>query len=428
MKVLVIGSGGREHTLAWKIHQSKMVKELFCAPGNGGMSQIATCVPLQMDDIEGLKAFSLKNKINLTVVGPELPLVNGIVDEFEKVGLCIFGPNKEASQLEGSKVFAKTIMSKYGIPTAPYKVFEDSNTAKNYVIESEPPFVIKADGLAAGKGVIVTKTTEEAVQAITNILDNKVFGSAGNKIIIEDFVEGEELSVLAFTDGQSILPLASSQDHKRAFDNDEGPNTGGMGAYSPCPLVSQDDVHVIVEKAIKPAVAGLKQEGITYKGLIYAGIMISKQGPIVLEFNVRFGDPETQAVIPRLKGDLVPILLEVAKGKLETKKLAWDHRSCVSVVLASGGYPGSYQKGLTINGLEKVPVSNDCMVFHAGTVRDDKGMFTTNGGRVLSVSALGETLKESQKNVYGLMQNITFTDAFYRGDIGTKALQHSTTY
>jgi len=354
MNVLVVGSGGREHTIAWMINKSPLVKKIYCAPGNGGMQEIAECVDIQVDDITALVTFAKQNEIDLTVVGPELPLVMGIVDEFEKNSLNIFGPSKEAAQLEGSKVFAKTIMAKYGIPTAKFKIFDTSTDANKYVMDLEPPIIIKADGLAAGKGVIIARSTTEAVSAVSDILDNKIFGDAGNKIIIEDFIEGQELSVLAFTDGRTIVPLASSQDHKRAFDNDEGPNTGGMGAYSPCPLVSQSDLRSIIDTSIQPIVEGLYSDGIIYKGLIYAGLMISKKGPIVLEYNVRFGDPETQAVLPRLKDDIVVLFDEVAKGKLRDHTLKWDHRSCISVVVASGGYPGKYVKDIEITGLDDI--------------------------------------------------------------------------
>lgn len=334
MDVLVIGSGGREHALVWKISQSPLVDKIYCAPGNGGIKKIAECVDIKADNISKLVEFAIEKKVSLSVVGPEAPLVLGIVDEFEAKGLKIFGPCKAASKLEGSKVFAKSIMEKYGVPTAHHKLFKNSSDAKSHLINSEPLFVIKADGLAAGKGVIIARTTEDAVQAITNIMEKKVFGEAGNSVVIEELIEGEELSVLAFTDGSNILPLASSQDHKRAYDHDEGPNTGGMGAYSPCPLVLHDDIHSIVDKTIRPTIQGLRKEGIVYRGLIYAGLMISKKGPVVLEYNVRFGDPETQAVIPRLKDDIVPIFLEIAEGKLMTKKLAWDYRSCINVVIS----------------------------------------------------------------------------------------------
>jgi phosphoribosylamine---glycine ligase len=422
MNVLVVGSGGREHALAWKIKQSPLVKKVYCAPGNGGIAEIAECVAIDADDISGLVDFAKAKKIDLTVVGPEIPLVMGIVDIFQRNKLKIFGPSKDAARLEGSKVFSKTVMAKYGIPTAPFKVFENSTEAKKYVMDIDPPVIIKADGLAAGKGVIIAKSTSEAIAAITDILDKRVFGDAGNSIIIEDFIDGQELSVLAFTDGKTIIPLASSQDHKRAYDNDEGPNTGGMGAYSPCPLVSHVDLKSIVDGAIRPLVEGLASEGIVYKGLLYAGIMISKNGPVVLEYNVRFGDPETQAVLPRLKEDIVVLFDEVARGELTDRDLKWDHRACITVVVASGGYPGKYEKQIPIEGLDSVPASDDTVIFHAGTVRDESGVLKTSGGRILSVSALGATLQEARASAYDALSKLTISDSFYRSDIGSKAL------
>jgi phosphoribosylamine--glycine ligase len=314
-------------------------------------------------------------------------------------------------------------MEKYGIPTAKFRVFDNSLQAKQYVMDIEPPIIIKADGLAAGKGVIIAKSTTDAITAVTEILDKKIFGDAGKKIIIEDFIDGQELSVLAFTDGETIIPLASSQDHKRAFDNDEGPNTGGMGAYSPCPLVSQNDLRSIIDTAIQPIVEGLRSDGITYRGLIYAGLMISKKGPMVLEYNVRFGDPETQAVLPRLKDDIVVLFDEIARGRLKERALNWDHRTCINVVVASGGYPGTYPKGIPIHGLDKIEENADLAIFHAGTILDHEG-YKTNGGRILGVSALGITLKEAQTRAYHALKKLTIKDCFYRTDIGSKAFGH----
>lgn len=424
MNVLVVGSGGREHALVWKISQSPLVKKIYCAPGNGGISVLAERVHIEASDIEGLVAFAKAKKIDLTVVGPEIPLVLGIVDSFQRNDLKIFGPNKDAARLEGSKVFSKTVMKKYGIPTASFKVFENSTEAKKYVMEIEPPVIIKVDGLAAGKGVIIAQSTSEAIAAITDIFDKRVFGEAGNSIIIEDFVDGQELSVLAFTDGKTIIPLASSQDHKRAYDNDEGPNTGGMGAYSPCPLISHADLKSIVDVAIRPLVHGLASDGIIYTGLLYAGIMISKNGPVVLEYNVRFGDPETQAVLPRLKDDIVVLFDEVARGKLTERSLMWDHRSCITVVVASGGYPGSYEKQIPIEGLDTIAAMEDVVVFHAGTTRDASGGLHTCGGRILSVSALGNTLQDAHASVYDALEKVRIRDSFYRSDIGSKAFQN----
>lgn len=418
MNILVIGSGGREHTLVWKISQSPLVKKIYCAPGNGGIAGLAECVDIPVSDLDALKAFAKEKKIDLTVVGPEAPLVDGIVDVFQKDGLKVFGPSKDAARLEGSKIFSKMTMAKYGVPTARFEVFDDSAKAKEYVLAKEPPYVIKADGLAAGKGVIIAQTAEEAVKAVAEMLEEKKFGDAGREILIEDCLEGAELSVLAFTDGDTIIPLASSQDHKRAFDDDEGPNTGGMGAYSPCPLVSQEDLGAIVDVSIRPIIEGMNEEGTPYRGLIYAGLMITKEGPMVLEYNVRFGDPETQAVLPRLKEDIVPIFKSIADGRLKTDTLSWDHRACVSIVLASGGYPGSYEKGKKISGLDN---EMDAVVFHAGTKLEGEDI-VTSGGRVLAVSALGDDIKEAQDKAYTAIKKIDFEGAFYRSDIGNKAL------
>lgn len=426
MNILVIGSGGREHSLAWKIKQSPLVKELYCAPGNGGMAEIAECIDISVNDIEGLKKFAIERKIDLTIVGPEAPLVAGIVDSFHEENLVVFGPSKQAAQLEGSKIFAKKIMQKYGVPTADFRIFTNAKEAKNYLMDKEPPYVIKADGLAAGKGVLLPKTTTEAVEAVADILENNLFGDAGKALIVEDFVEGEELSILAFSDGNQVIPLASSQDHKRAFDNDEGPNTGGMGAYSPCPLIDHKDIETMVAKTIKPTIEGMKNEGIPFKGLIYAGLMISKKGPIVLEYNVRFGDPETQAVLPRMKDDIVPLFIKAAKGNLGDVHLRWDHRHCINVVLASGGYPGDYEKGQIISGLDQTKSMQDVYVFHAGTKNDEDGNIVTNGGRVLGISALGDTIKDAQQKAYTAVSAISFKDCFYRKDIANKAAQYIT--
>jgi phosphoribosylamine--glycine ligase len=423
MNILVIGSGGREHALAWKIKQSPLVEKLYCLPGNGGMAEIAECIDISVTDINSILNFAKEKQIDLTVVGPELPLVLGIVDIFEAAGLPIFGPSKSAAQLEGSKLFSKTMMEKYGVPTAKFKVFNCSQEANKYIMELEPPYIIKADGLASGKGVFIAQSTSQAVAAISDILDKKIFGDAGQSLIIEEFIDGQELSVLAFTDGNVIIPLASAQDHKRAYDNDEGPNTGGMGAYSPCPLIEHDDLTALIEQTIKPIIQGLKSEGIVYRGLIYAGLMISKKGPMVLEYNVRFGDPETQAIIPRLKDDIVPVFLQVANGALTQQSLSWDHKACISVVIAASGYPNSkYEKGHVINGLELIDTSKAVAVFHSGTIRKDHSIIA-NGGRLFSVSALGDTLKDAQVLVYKEINKIKMDKMFYRKDIGSKAFQ-----
>lgn len=419
MKILVIGSGGREHALVWKLRQSARVTEIFCAPGNGGIAGLATCVDIKADDVPALLKFAKENKIGLTVVGPEVPLVVGIVDAFEKVGLKIFGPSKAAARLEGSKVFAKDFMVRHHIPTARYLSFDTLEAAVAGLEEFTFPVVVKADGLAAGKGVIICSDKAEAKNALGEIMSKKVFKDAGARVVIEEFLVGEEASILAVADGKTFIILESSQDHKRILDQDKGPNTGGMGAYSPAPVVTPALMKKISAQVIKPVIAGMKKEGAPFKGILYAGIMATKQGPKVLEFNTRFGDPETQAVLPRLKSDLVDVMLASAEGCLAKMKLKWDRRSCVSVVMAAGGYPGDYATGKVITGFEKI--SADAVVFHAGT-RQDGDFIVTSGGRVLAVTALGADIKEAIKNVYAEVAKITFDGMQYRHDIGKKAL------
>ncbi len=421
MKILVIGSGGREHALLWKIAQSPFVTKLFAAPGNAGTEDLAQSVTVKADDLEGLLNFAELEKIDLTVVGPEIPLVQGIADLFQKKGLLVFGPQASVAELEGSKVFSKDLMKKYGVPTAAYKVFQSSAEAKKYILEIDPPFVIKADGLAAGKGVIVADSAEEGVKAVTQILDEKIFGEAGKKIVIEEFLKGEELSILAFSDGKNIVPLASSQDHKRVGDHDHGPNTGGMGAYSPCPLVNEKELKELAAKTIQPVISGLFSEGMEYRGLIYAGLMLTDRGPFVLEYNVRFGDPEAQAVLTRLDEDLVPILMEVATGKLRRDRLLWKPQSSMTVVLASAGYPGVYATGFPISGLAEAGSIKDVIVFHAGTRRNAAGQVVTAGGRVLNVTAWGDSLQEAQTRAYEAVKKIHFDGMFCRKDIGWRA-------
>ncbi len=428
MKILVVGSGGREHCLVWKIFQSSLVDKIYCAPGNGGTFKIAENINIQADDIDSLLEFALKENIDLTVVGPEVPLVLGIVDRFEQKGLKIFGPKKDLALLEGSKIYSKEVMLKYGVPTADFETFTESDEAKQYVLRKGLPLVIKADGLAAGKGVILCDTKEEAFQAIDSIIIDKQFGDAGGKIIIEDLIEGEEVSVLIFTDGKTILPLVSSQDHKRAFDGDKGPNTGGMGAYAPAPLVNKESFNQIIKEAFKPLIEGLSQEGKVYKGILYGGLMIKNNQPYVLEYNVRFGDPETQAILPKFKSDLVRIMLDTINGDLENTAIEWDNRFCISVVLASGGYPGSYEKNKQIFGLEQIKKIKDVFVFHAGTKalsqsESEDNKIVTTGGRVLTVVSLGTNIKEAQEKVYQAIKVITFDKMFYRKDIGYRALQ-----
>ncbi|HHT9104388.1 MAG TPA: phosphoribosylamine--glycine ligase [Candidatus Wujingus californicus] len=421
MKVLVVGSGGREHALVWKIAQSPMVKKVYCAPGNPGISEVAECVNIDAENIDGLYNFALKKKIDLTVVGPEDVLVAGIVDRFKDGHLNIFGPNKRASVIEGSKVYAKTIMKRYGIPTADFKVFDDLKHAKKHISTCDFPLVIKADGLAKGKGVFVCKTLEEADRHIDDVMKEKIFGYAGERIVIEEFLSGEEVSILAITDGKTIVPLSSVQDHKAVYEGDKGPNTGGMGAYSPVPFVTDDLQSSIEENILVPIVHALKKENRPYKGVIYAGLMITNAGPKVLEFNARFGDPETQVLLMRMKSDLVPLLLSTVKNNIEEVEIEWHDGVSVCVIMASKGYPDKYEKGLPIFGLESVKSVNNVQVFHAGTVIKD-GKVVTNGGRVLGVTILERDLEKAQKNVYEAIKKLSFDGAHYRKDIGTKAI------
>ena len=421
MKVLVIGSGGREHALVWKISQSKKVDRIFCAPGNGGIREIAELVDIKIDDIDSLLRFAKENNIDLTLVGPEIPLVKGIVDRFEKEGLKIFGPAKELAMLEGSKVFAKETMRKFGVPTADFAVFSDPDKAKRYLKKKGVPIVVKADGLAAGKGVIVAQSVEEADAAIDDILVKKIFGAAGDRIILEDCLVGEEASILVFSDGKNIAPLVSSQDHKRIFDNDKGPNTGGMGAYSPAPVVSGKLFDEIIDRVFRPVIDGLAAEGKIYKGVLYAGIMITRSGPMTLEFNVRFGDPETQAIVPRLKSDLVDVALACIDGTLGNIKLEWDDRACLCVVCASKGYPGPYEKHREISGLKEAKNIENSVVFHAGTISENGKIFTS-GGRVLGVTGLGEDIRSAKDAAYRAIGKIKFDGIYCRSDIGYRAI------
>jgi len=420
MKILVIGSGGREHVLTWKIKQSPVVSEIFCAPGNGGMASIATCVDIKADDLDGLVDFAKKKKIDLTVVGPEAPLVDGIVDLFQEHGLTVFGPSRQAAQLEGSKIFAKEFMQRHDIPTARFEVFETIEGARAYVSQAAYPLVIKADGLAAGKGVVICASVAEAEEALNQIMRQRIFKEAGNRVVIEDCLEGEEASILAISDGKNYVILDSSQDHKRIFDDDLGPNTGGMGAYSPAPLINRMILKQVETRVIEPTIIGMLRDGIPFRGVLYAGLMITARGPQVLEFNVRFGDPETQAVLPRLKGDLVKILMAACEGQLDSVSLDWDPRACVCVVMSSGGYPGKYEKGFPITGLDEVD-NPDVVVFHAGTALRGNEVVTA-GGRVLGVTGLGATIEQAIKTTYDVVDAISFNRCFFRRDIGAKAL------
>ncbi|MBM2839425.1 MAG: phosphoribosylamine/glycine ligase, partial [Deltaproteobacteria bacterium] len=383
MKVLVVGSGGREHALIWKISKSSRLtahgSRIFCAPGNAGISKIAECVDIKADDIPRLLSFAQKEQIDLTVVGPEGPLTLGIVDDFEKAGLRIFGASKRAAEIEWSKAFSKALMKKYGIPTAEYKVFTDREKAVSYLKERGVPIVVKASGLAAGKGVIVATTLNEAVSAVDLIMRDKAFGPAGDELIIEEFLEGEEVSLLAFTDGKTILPMPSAQDHKRIYDNDEGPNTGGMGVYSPAPVLTEALLDTVMKEIMIPTVKGMVSEGRPYKGVLYTGLMITPRGPKVLEFNARFGDPETQPLMMRMKSDIVEVMEAVIDERLSGIKIEWDDRPSVCVVMAAGGYPGDYRKGDEIIGLDDAAGMDEVMVFHAGTALMNGKVVSSSG-------------------------------------------------
>ncbi|MCG2713346.1 MAG: phosphoribosylamine--glycine ligase [Candidatus Omnitrophica bacterium] len=425
MRVLVVGSGGREHALVWKFKQSKSCDKIFCAPGNGGIAQIAECIDIKADDIDGLLEFARKEKIDLTVIGPEIVLAAGIVDIFCENKLRIFGPNKAAAQLEASKVFSKELMAKYKVPTADFRVFDHPDAADKYIEKIGAPCVVKADGLASGKGVVVAKTVDEAKQAVDAMMREKIFGDSGNKIIVEECLEGQEASILVITDSKEVVALASAQDHKRIFDNDAGPNTGGMGAYSPASVVTAELFKEILDKIIYRTIDGLAKEGIEFRGVLYAGVMLTKDGPKALEFNVRFGDPETQAILPRLKSDLFEVMLATSEGKLsKIKSLDWDNRACVCVVCAAFGYPGDYTKNKEISGLDQVAKLDDVVVFHAGTKKSGNKILSS-GGRVLGVTGIGETIKEAINKTYQAVGKISFEGMHYRKDIGRRAIEGS---
>ncbi len=421
MKVLVIGSGGREHALCWKIRQSQKVRKIFCAPGNAGIARIAESIGIKADRIEDLLDFAKYEGIGLTVVGPESPLTSGIVDLFQKDGLRVFGPTQASAELEGSKDFAKNLMRKYGIPTAEYKTFSSFLEAENYIRLKGAPIVVKADGLASGKGVIIAETVQDAIDAVRMIMKDKVFGSAGGKVVIEECLKGEEASFLAFTDGETVIPMASAQDHKRIFDGDKGPNTGGMGAYSPAPVITEYLERKIMDRVMIPTVRAMKVEGREYKGILYAGLMIDKCEPKVLEFNCRFGDPETQPILMRLDNDIVDIFNAVIEGELRGKELRWKKDASVCVVLASEGYPGSYRKGELITGLEEAEAMDGVVVFHAGTTVKN-GNILTDGGRVLGVTGLDRDIKSAIDKTYRAIEKIHFNGMQYRRDIGLKAI------
>lgn len=422
MKILVVGQGGREHALVWKLAQCAGVEKVYCAPGNAGTDIDGENVNIASDDIGRLMSFAKHNGIDLTVVGPEAPLVAGIVDEFKAQGLKIFGPGKAAAQLEGSKAFSKNLMKKANVPTAAYATFTRLEEAETYIDNLvEDAVVVKADGLAAGKGVHVCSSKEEAKSAVASMLTNDAYGAAGRKVVVEECLEGEEVSILAIIDGDTIIPLETSQDHKRALDNDEGPNTGGMGAYSPATSVDPDTMDTIIREVLVPTIHTMKVEGTPFSGVLYAGLMLTRQGPKVLEYNVRFGDPEAQPVLMRLKSDLAQILSLAASGRLEElEELVWDERPSVCVVMASEGYPGRYEKGRPINGLEDADELNDSKVFHAGTVAKEMKVLNA-GGRVLGVTAMGESIPEAKQRAYTAVSKITWDGAWCRSDISDKA-------
>jgi phosphoribosylamine--glycine ligase len=417
MKILIVGGGGREHTLVWKVAQNKKVTKIYCAPGNAGISEIAECVDIAATDINALVEFAKEKKIDLTIVGPDDPLVIGIVDAFEAENLRVFGPRKNAAIIEGSKTFSKDLMKKYNIPTASYKSFTDAEEAKKYLESSDFPIVLKADGLALGKGVLICKDLAEACEGVNSIMINKNFGSAGNILVIEEFMTGREVSVLAFCDGENILPMTSAQDHKRAKDGDQGLNTGGMGTFSPSPYYTDEMAAECMETIYKPTMQAMKAEGRPFVGILFVGLMMTPKGIKVLEYNARFGDPETQVVLPRMKSDIIDVIDACLEQRLDKFNLEFEDNAAVCVVLASNGYPEQYEKGFAIEGLENFNQKEGYYVFHAGTKSTENGI-VTNGGRVLGVSALGENLTQAKKNAYHAVNWIEFENKYYRSDIG----------
>ena len=419
MKLLVIGSGGREHTIVWKAAQSPKVDKIYCAPGNGGIAELAECVDINVMDKEKMVEFAKANSIDLVMVAPDDPLVDGMVDAMEAAGIRAFGPRANAAIIEGSKAFSKELMKKYNIPTAGYEVFTDSESAIEYLKKGTFPAVIKADGLALGKGVIIAQDLKEAEEAVHEMIDNGKFGKSGSRVVIEEFLTGPEVSVLAFTDGKTVKPMVSAQDHKRAYDNDEGLNTGGMGTFSPSRLYDKAKADECMENIFLPTIKAMAAEGRPFKGVLYYGLMMTQNGVKVIEYNCRFGDPETQVVLPRLKTDLVEIMEAVIDERLDEIEIEWEDNAAVCVVMASGGYPVDYKKGYEISGLDEVAKESDITVFHAGTAVKD-GKMVTNGGRVLGVTAVAENLDAAIKRSYEAVEKISFTDAHYRRDIGIK--------
>ena len=418
MNILVIGSGGREHALYWKLSESPQTEQIYAIPGNPGMGASAA---IALDDHAAILRFVKEHEIGLVVVGPEVPLMNGLVDKLEAAGICAFGPHANAAEIEGSKSFAKDLMKKYGIPTARYEVFTAAEPARAYIRQEGAPIVVKADGLAAGKGVIVAMTEQEALDAVDAIMEDHSFGDAGARVVIEEFMEGEEASLLAFTDGTTIRPMISAQDHKRAYDGDRGPNTGGMGTYAPAPVMTPEMTERAVEEILKPTIAAMAMEGRVYRGCLYLGLMVTADGPKVVEFNARFGDPETQVVLPLLDSDLVAIMCACADGTLADVPIRWKDDAAVCVVLASGGYPGHYEKGQEIHGLADAEAMG-ALVFHAGTAMKD-GKLVTNGGRVLGVVGRGADISSAVDSAYAAATKISFKDAYYRKDIAHRALE-----
>ncbi|OYD07537.1 phosphoribosylamine--glycine ligase [Paludifilum halophilum] len=418
MRILVIGGGGREHALIWKLAQSPQVKSIYCAPGNGGIAEKATCVPISATDVNRLVRFAEEKAIDLTVVGPEAALLAGVVDTLEERGLKVFGPNQAAARVEGSKRYAKELMKKYGVPTGDYRVFSEGREALDYIRRRGAPIVIKADGLAAGKGVVVAETLEQAEQAVKRMLQDKAFGDAGKEIVVEERLTGQEISLMAFVDGETVVPMVPAQDHKPVFNGDKGPNTGGMGAYSPVPQIPTKIVDQAVQEILHPMARGMAEEGLHYRGVLYAGLMVTEEGPKVIEFNARFGDPETQVILPRMKSDLVEIIWAVSRGRLSETSIQWSDQSSTCVVMAAKGYPGSYKKGETITVPEP---TRDRIIFHAGTARQGDALVSA-GGRVLNVTSLGDDLRAAREKAYQTVDQIGFDGAHYRTDIACKGL------
>lgn len=422
MKILVVGSGGREHALCWKISQSPLVQQLFCAPGNAGISGVATCLDISISDIEGLLDFAKSASVDLTVVGPELPLSLGIADIFSNAGLRIFGPSKKASEIESSKVFSKELMKKYGIPTADYRTFDSFNNALKYLETAAMPVVVKADGLAGGKGVFICEYRESAVKALKNIMENRAFGSSGSRVVVEEYLKGEEASFFVITDGKKYIPLETSQDHKAVYDGDRGPNTGGMGAYSPAPIISDPAVREkILREIVEPTIEAMRTEGRTYSGVLYTGLMITDKGIKVLEYNCRFGDPEAQPILVRMESDIVPVLTSVAEGNMGDTSLSWKDGASVCVIMASRGYPGEYEKGAEIPNTDKLEKISDIFLFHSGT-KYVNNTLVSDGGRVLGVTSFAPTIRQARDAAYHGVEILKDSGLYYRKDIASKAL------